>query len=82
MINQQQLFGYSLFCQNCFKQAFLFVVTELVRLNLGILVVLFSLPGRGCSESEVAQSCLSLCDHMDGSLHQAPPSMGFSRQEY
>ena len=28
---------------------------------------------------EVAQSCPILCDPMD---HQAPPSMGFSRQEY
>ena len=34
------------------------------------------------SESEVAQSCLTLCDPMDSSLHQASPSMGFSRQEY
>ena len=34
------------------------------------------------SESEVAQSCLTLCDPMDSSLHQAPLSMGFSRQEY
>jgi len=34
------------------------------------------------SEGEVAQSCLTLCDPMDSSLHQAPPSMGFSRQEY
>ena len=33
------------------------------------------------SESEVAQSCPTLYDPMDGSLHQAPPSMGFSRQE-
>ena len=32
------------------------------------------------SESEVAQSCLTLSDSMDSSLHQAPPSMGFSRQ--
>ena len=31
---------------------------------------------------EVAQSCLTLCDPMDSRLHQAPPSMGFSRQEY
>jgi len=30
------------------------------------------------SESEVAQSCLTLCEPMD----QAPPSTGFSRQEY
>ena len=34
------------------------------------------------SESEVAQSCPTLCDPMDSSLHQAPPSTGFSRQEY
>ena len=34
------------------------------------------------SESEVAQSCPTLCYPMDSSLHQDPPSMGFSRQEY
>ena len=33
------------------------------------------------SESEVAQSCPTLHDPMDCS-HQAPPSMGFFRQEY
>ena len=33
------------------------------------------------SESEVAQSCPTLCDPWT-SAHQAPPSMGFSRQEY
>ena len=33
-------------------------------------------------ESEIDQSCLTLCHPMDGSLHQAPPSMEFSRQEY
>ena len=33
------------------------------------------------SESEVAQLCPTLCDPMDG-IHQAPASMGFSRQEY
>ena len=33
------------------------------------------------SESEVAQSCLTPSDPMDCSP-QAPPSMGFSRQEY
>ena len=32
-------------------------------------------------ESEVAQSCLTLCDPMDHSP-QVSPSMGFSRQEY
>ena len=31
--------------------------------------------------SEVAQSCLTLCDPMDCS-HQAPLFMGFSSQEY
>ena len=34
------------------------------------------------SESEVAQLCPTLCNPMDSSLHQAPPSTGFSRQEY
>ena len=33
------------------------------------------------SESEVAQSCPTLSNPMDCSL-LAPPSMGFSRQEY
>ena len=32
--------------------------------------------------SGVTQSCPTLCNPMDSSLHQAPPSMGFSRQEY
>ena len=31
--------------------------------------------------SSVAQSCLTLCDPWTVA-HQAPPSMGFSRQEY
>ena len=34
------------------------------------------------SESEVAQSCPTLYGPMDSTLRQAPPSMGFSRQEY
>ena len=33
------------------------------------------------SESEVAQSCPTLLDPMDAAF-QAPPSMGFSRQEW
>ena len=33
------------------------------------------------SESEVTQSCPTLCDPMDCSL-PGSPSMGFSRQEY
>src|SRR5574337_592699 len=33
------------------------------------------------SESEVAQSCPTLCDPMTAA-HQAPPSLGFSRQEH
>ena len=34
------------------------------------------------SESEVVLSCPTLCNPMDGSLHQASLSMGFSWQEY
>ena len=34
------------------------------------------------SESEVAQSCPTLSDQAKTAAYQAPPSMGFSRQEY
>ena len=33
------------------------------------------------SESEVTQSCLTVCDPMYVA-YEVPPSMGFSRQEY
>ena len=34
------------------------------------------------SESEVAQSCLTLSDPMDVAANQVPQSTGFCRQEY
>ena len=34
------------------------------------------------SESEVVRSCSTLRDPMESIAYQAPPSMGFSRQEY
>ena len=40
-----------------------------------------SLESESESESEVAQLCPTLCDPWTVA-HQAPPSMGFSRQEY
>ena len=45
----------------------------MVYIHNGILVML-------CYAKSL-QSCPTLCDPIDGS-HQAPPSMGFSRQEY
>jgi len=33
-------------------------------------------------ESEVGHSCPNFCDPMDYIAYHAPPSMGFSRQEY
>ena len=55
-------------------------VSKVVSLLLNILsrLVITFLPR---SESEVAQSCLTLCDHMTVA-YQAPLFMGFSRQEY
>ena len=44
-----------------------------------VTVWLLSLPSEW---TEVSQSCPTLCNPMDSSLHQAPPSMGFSRHEY
>ena len=37
---------------------------------------------KSANSSEVAQLCPILCDPMESSLHQAPLSIGFSRQEY
>ena len=36
---------------------------------------------RTCTHKH-AQSCPTLCDHIDFVAHQVPQSMGFSRQEY
>ena len=33
------------------------------------------------ANAKLLQSCLTLCDPIDGS-HQASPSLGFSRQEH
>ena len=38
-------------------------------------------PYHAAAAAELLQSCLTLCDPRDSS-HQAPPSLGFSRQEY
>ena len=37
-------------------------------------------PSRAVAAAKSLQSCPTLCDPIDGS-HQAPPSLGFSRQE-
>ena len=47
-----------------------------------MFVLFCNTQSEGESESEVTQSCLTLCDPMDYIAYQAPPSMGFSRQEY
>ena len=54
----------------------------MVNTEIRLIIFLAAKDGESESESEVAQSCLTFCDPMDSSLHQAPPSMGFSRQEY
>ena len=38
--------------------------------------------GKEKKENEVAHPCPTLWDRIDSSMHQAPASMGFSRQEY
>ena len=39
-------------------------------------------PYTAAAAAESLQSCLTLCDRIDGAAHQAPPSLGFSRQEH
>ena len=53
-----------------------------VYVGVGRALAHFGDKNPGGSESEVAQSGLTLCNPVGSSLHQAPPSMGFSRQEY
>ena len=36
---------------------------------------------KAAADAKSLQSCPTLCDPIDGS-HQAPPSLGFSRQEH
>ena len=40
------------------------------------------LQGSDCMNAKSLRSCLTLFDPMDSIAHQAPLSMGFSRQEY
>ena len=58
----------------------LLLLKLLVKTNKNPL--LFSFGFKVKKKCEVAQSCPTLCDPMDSSLHQAPLSMGFSREEY
>ena len=56
---------------------------SLIRSHLFIFAfILITLEKKGRKESEVAQSCPTLGDPMDCSLHQDSPSMRLSRQEY
>ena len=48
----------------------------------GLLHSTWNLSSQSESESEITQSCPTLFDPMDYSLHQTSLSMGFSRQEY
>ena len=54
----------------------------MVNTEIRLIIFLAAKDGESESESEVSQSCLNFCNPMDSRLHQAPLSMGFSRQEY
>ena len=49
---------------------------DLLRFSYGSLCVFV------CIHAKSLQSCLTLCDPMGCRAHQAPLSMGYSRQEY
>ena len=52
------------------------------RVGIHTMWVLLSRRAPGKPKVLVAQSWLTLCDRMDSIAHQAPLSVGFSRQEY
>ena len=54
---------------------------ETVETVSGFILGASKITADGDSAAKSLQSCLTLCDPIDGS-HQAPPSLGFSRQEH
>ena len=84
IVNKAEIDVFNNFLTLHLHYNFLICFRDLVKLNFPALIFKTYKKINKCieSESEVAQSCLTLCDPMDSSLHQAPPSMGFSRQEY
>ena len=62
------------------------VTPEAIKGLLGLMDIFYALTGvilQKCMlcYAKSLQSCPILCDPVDGS-HQAPPSLGFSRQEH
>ena len=56
-------------------------VVSSTYLRLLIFLPAILIPCNTKDTAKSLQSCLTLCDPIDGS-HQAPPSLGFSRQEH
>ena len=54
-------------------------IVRIWSIKLRLLQCLLAAAAAAAAKS--LQSCLTLCDPIDGS-HQAPPSLGFSRQEH
>ena len=57
------------------------VKQETARVNINILEISELKWTAAAAAAKSLQSCPNLCDPIDGS-HQAPPSLGFSRQEH
>ena len=79
------MFGYMLFFRKRKRKKFLFILASPLilqscssgpskRLSLGYSPL--------CMRVKSPQSCLTICDPMDCIAHQAPLSMGFSKQDY
>ena len=49
--------------------------------NLSLMTLKKTLKPIAAADAKSLQSCPTLCDPIDGS-HQAPPSLGFCRQEH
>ena len=58
------------------------IIFKVLSINWALDKYLLHKLNKSESECEVAQSCPTLCDPVDCIAHEAPPSMGFSRQEY
>ena len=53
----------------------------MLAISLNFITNLKSMSAAAAAAAKLLQSCPTLCDPIDGS-DQAPPSLGFSRQEH
>ena len=72
---------FHIFISSLFSIYHLKKILGYIALLFRVIILLFNPSIIFSAAAKSLQSCLTLCDPIDGS-HQAPPTLGFSRQEH